>query len=96
MNAQEKSHQVYLGNKARREELNGKDKKMFETIEKVKLGRYSANCDEALTIAKVYNNNALNSFHHIFCFGFLKGVRAEKARQKRIKSSKISKRDWGI
>ena len=85
----ERAHQSYLATKARREALEGKDKKLFEQIENVKVGNYSASVSECLAIAHVYDNNAINSFCHIFNFGFLKGVRAEKAR---IKKTEIKKK----
>jgi hypothetical protein len=83
--AYERAHQSYLATKARREALEGKEKKLFEMIEDVEVGRYSASVSEVLAIAKVYNNNAINSFHSIFCFGFIKGQRAEKAKKRRKK-----------
>jgi len=83
----ERAHRSYLATKARREALEGKDKELFERIESVNTGRYSASVSECLAIAHVHNNNAINSFHDIFCFGFLKGIRAEKARRRRDRNA---------
>lgn len=64
-------------------ELPEKDKRLFEQLRKVKLGRYDVTCSVVLMIAKVYQNNAINAFDTIFTLGFMKGQRAEKAKQKR-------------
>ena len=49
----------------------------------MKIGRYAVACSIVLMIAEVYQNNAINAFGTIFRLGFMKGQRAEKARQKR-------------
>ncbi len=67
----------------RKDELPEKDKRLFEQLERVKIGRYDVTCSVALMIAEVYQNNAINAFNTIFALGFMKGQRAEKARQKR-------------
>lgn len=66
----------------RKSELPEKYKKLFEQLEKVKIGRYDVECSVAFMIAEVYQNNAINAFNTIFKLGFMKGQRAEKARKK--------------
>lgn len=82
----ERARRVYEETKARRESLEGKDKKLFELLEGVDIGNYSPSCSEIMVIASVYDNNAINSCMSFFRLGFVKGQRAEKARQKKKKT----------
>ncbi len=84
----ERAHEAYLETKKRRELLEGEDKKLFELIENIDIGNYCIKCSEASVIAQVYNNNAINSCMHFFRLGFLKGQRAEKARQRKEKQKR--------
>ena len=77
------AQEIFFETQKRKSELPEKDKKLFEQLEKVKIGRYDVMCSVVLMIAEVYQNNAINAFDTIFRLGFMKGQRAEKARQKR-------------
>lgn len=79
----ERARRVYEETKIRREALEGKDKKLFELIESVDIGNYSPKYSEVLTIAKVYDNDAINSCLDFFKLGFLKGQRAERSRRRK-------------
>ena len=65
--------------------LTGKEKKLIETISKVKTDSYSIYFHEVMLFADIHNNNLINGSTDIFNYGFLKGQRAEKARQKRLR-----------
>lgn len=79
----QRAQEVFFETQRRKNELAEKDKQLFEQLEKVKIGRYAVACSIVLMIAEVYQNNAINAFGTIFRLGFMKGQRAEKARQKR-------------
>lgn len=66
----------------RKSELPEKDKKLFEQLEKVNIGRYDVACSVVCMIAEVYQNNAIDAFNTIFKLGFMKGQRAEKKRKR--------------
>ena len=65
--------------------LTGKEKKLIETINKVKPGSYNMYSHEVMLFADIHNNNLINGSTDIFNYGFLKGQRAEKARQKELR-----------
>lgn len=67
----------------RKRELPKNDRRLFAQLEKVETGRYDVDGSVILMIAKVYGNNAINSFSTIFKLGFQKGQRAEKARRRK-------------
>ena len=77
------AQEVFFETQRRKEELPEKDKRLFEQLEKVKIGRYDVTCSVIRMIAEVYQNNAIDAFGTIFRLGFMKGQRAEKARRKR-------------
>lgn len=77
------AQEVFFETQRRKSELPEKDKRLFEQLEKVKIGRYDVTCSVIRMIAEVYQNNAVNAFSTIFTLGFMKGQRAEKARQKK-------------
>lgn len=79
----QRAQETFFETQRRKSELPEKDKRLFEQLEKVKIGRYDVTCSTVLMIAKVYQNNAINAFNTIFTLGFMKGQRAEKARQKK-------------
>ena len=79
----EQAHRNFLEEKARRESLEGEDKRLIEKIEAVETGRYSMSHNELILIAKLHNNNAINASFDFFRYGFLKGQRAAKAEMKR-------------
>ena len=79
----EAAHQRYLDIQRRKSELPEKDKKLFEKLEAIEIGRYDVSCSILLMIANVYQNNAINAFDTIFRLGFMKGQRAEWNRQKK-------------
>lgn len=65
--------------------LTGREKRFFEVIENVKStdwSRYSFELWELMLLADVYNNNLIDGSNDIFCYGFMKGQRAEKNRRK--------------
>ena len=68
--------------KAIKASLTGKEKKLIEAISKVKPGNYDMYTNEVMIFADIHNNNLINGSTDIFNYGFLKGQRAEKARQK--------------
>lgn len=68
-----------------RDSLTGRDKRLIETVEKVKPGDYNMYSHELMIFADIHNNNLINGSTDIFNYGFLKGQRAEKARQKRLR-----------
>lgn len=75
--------EMYQETQRRKQELPEKDKRLFERLDQLDIGRYSVSFHTLVMIAKAYDNNAINSFDTIFKLGFLKGQRAEKARQKK-------------
>jgi len=81
----EAARRSYLETQRRKSELSKKDKQLLEQLELVEIGNYDVSFSTALTIANVYQNNAINAFSTIFRLGFLKGMR--KA-QKEIKNGK--------
>lgn len=74
----EAAKRSYLEIQRRKSELSEKDKKLFEQLEAVEIGRYDVSCSTVLMIADVYHNNAINAFGTIFRLGFLKGMRKAK------------------
>lgn len=80
----EKACERYFETQKRKSELHEKDKKLFEKIEKVKIGHYDVSGQTILMIAHVYQNNAIDAFSAIFRLGFLKGER--KARKECMKT----------
>lgn len=76
----------YDRQKAFKASLTGKEKKFFEVVERVNPGtRYCMDYWELILLGKTYNNSLLDGCYDIFRYGFLKGQRAEKARQKRLR-----------
>ena len=71
--------------KAIKASLTGKEKNLIEEISKVKPGSYDMYTNEVMLFADIHNNNLINGSTDIFNYGFLKGQRAEKARQKRLR-----------
>ena len=81
-------HRQYLAIQAKKAGLDDKNKKLFNQLEQIELGRHDVSVSTMLMIADVYNNNAINSFSTVFKLGFLQGQKAEKAR--RIKQVKVN------
>lgn len=79
----QRAHAVFLETKRRKAALPEKDKRLFRQLERVEIGRYNVTSSVILMIADVYQNNAIDAFDTIFSLGFMKGQRAEKARQKK-------------
>lgn len=79
----QRAQEVFFETQRRKDEFPEKDKRLFEQLKNVKVGRYDVTCPIVLMIAEVYQNNAINAFGTIFKLGFMKGQRAEKARQKK-------------
>lgn len=75
--------EMYQETQRRKNELSENDRRLFEQLGQLKIGRYAVSYHTLVMIAEVYDNNAINSFDTIFRLGFLKGQRAEKARQKK-------------
>ncbi len=75
--------EMYQETQKRKQKLPEKDKRLFEQLDQLEIGRYAVSYHTLVMIAEVYDNNAVNSFDTIFRLGFLKGQRAEKARQKK-------------
>lgn len=65
--------------------LTGKEKRLLEIIKSVQPGYYSMEFWELMLLSDIYNKNLINGSTDLFNYGFLKGQRAEKARQKRIR-----------
>lgn len=74
----ENASRAFLETKRRKSELPEKDKKLFELIKAVEIGRYDVTYSTMIMIADVYQNNAINAFNTIFRLGFLKGERKAK------------------
>ena len=53
-------------------------------------GNYYLRCSELLELAEQCQNNFINGSFILFKIGFLKGQRAEKARQKRKKKKEVA------
>ena len=68
-----------------RDSLTDRDKRLIETVRKVKPGDYGMYSHELMIFADIHNNNLINGSTDIFNYGFLKGQRAEKARQKGLR-----------
>lgn len=77
------AQEVFWGIQKRKDELPEKYKKLFKQLERIKIGRYDTSYSVMMTIAEVYQNNALNAFSTIFRLGFMKGQRAERAKMKK-------------
>ena len=81
-------HRQYLAIQAKKAGLDDKNKKLFNQLEQIELGRYDVSGSTMLMIADVYNNNATNSFNTVFKLGFLQGQKSEKARRiKHVKNN---------
>lgn len=74
----EAARRSYAEIQRRKSELSEKDKRLFERLEAIEIGRYDVSTSTMLTIANVYQNSALNAFDTIFRLGFLKGMRKGK------------------
>ena len=61
---------------------------LLKEAEKVKCDGYSLQVSEIMHLAKECNNNFINGSWLLFNIGFVKGMRAEKNRQKREKRKK--------
>ena len=79
----EKAKKKHEATKNRIANLQGKDKRIYEKISKVKMGRYSPLMSEVLCIVDVHQNNAINASYDLLALGFLKGQRAAKADMKK-------------
>lgn len=77
------AQEVFWETQKRKDELPEKYKKLFKQLERIKIGRYDTSYSVMMTIAEVYQNNALNAFSTIFRLGFMKGQRAERAKMKK-------------
>ncbi len=77
----QRATEMYQETQRRKSELSEKDKRLFEQLKRVKIGRYDVDYHTLVMITKVYDNNAINSFDTIFRLGFMKGQRAEKAKR---------------
>jgi len=66
--------------KQRISELSEKDKRFFDRVLAVDVGRYDFTTSTMLLVSTVYNNNALNAFNFIYKIGFMRGRNAEKRR----------------
>lgn len=65
--------------------LTGKEKRFYEVINSVKdtfENRYGMECWELLLLSDTYSNNLLNGSVDIFWYGFIKGQKAERNKQK--------------
>lgn len=83
-NAYENARRSYEEIQKRKRALSEKDKRLFERISKVKIGRYDdVSSETVLVIADVYGNNAINAFNSIYRLGFMKGVNAAKRNAKK-------------
>ncbi len=80
----EAAHQRYLDIQQRKSELPEKDKRLFEELKSVEIGRYDVSCSTVLMIADVYQNSAVNAFNTIFRLGFMKGERKGRKAQREL------------
>lgn len=80
--AYEKAKESYRRTQEKLSQLAGKDKKLFDSIEKLKADPAAKrNClypAELMLFADVYNNNLINGAYELFLYGFMKGRRVEK------------------
>ncbi len=60
---------------------------LVEEVEKVDCGNYYLSVRELNELANKYGDNIINDSIAMFKAGFIKGQRAEKARQKRKRQS---------
>lgn len=67
--------------------MTDKTKRMIENAEKVDCGNYYLRTSELLELAEQCQNNFINGSLILFRIGFMKGQRAEKARQKKKRQS---------
>lgn len=81
----ERAQERYRIMKEKKTSLTGKEKRLFEVIESVDTGYYYMETWELLLLSDIYDNNLINGSIDLFNYGFLKGQRAEKARQKRLR-----------
>lgn len=63
--------------------------RLFQQVMDVKMGNYDANSQYLLTIKNVYREDWFSAYAFMFQYGFLKGQRCEKARQKRKRGSEV-------
>lgn len=68
----------YAAYVARYAALSDKDKRYFDQLRAVDVGNYGACMNEALKIAKLYDNNLLKGFDIVFALGFRAGQRQVK------------------
>ena len=85
--AYEMGRRSYFEIQKRKSELSEADKKLFERLEAVEIGRYDVSSSIVLMIANVYSNNAINAFSTIFRLGFMKGIRKGKREAKNGKNN---------
>lgn len=78
----QRAQESFFETQRRKSELSEKDKRLFEQLENVKIENYDVCISTVGMIADVYQNNAINAFDTIYRLGFMKGQRAEKARQR--------------
>ena len=63
---------------------------LIKQAEAVNCRYYDLSCHDVLFLAKACDNNFINGSVLLFKIGFLKGQRAEKARQKKKRQSTIA------
>lgn len=78
----------YKAIKERISKLSEKDRRFFNRVETINTRRCGFTCSEMLLVAKIYNNNALNSFNFIFKIGFI--------REKNQKNKKTNKKRYTL
>lgn len=100
----EREHEEYMKRmaeeRAEREKaiasLTGKDKLLFDKIEKVKrmgVSRYCMTFSQCNLIANIYNNNYINASYDDFCYGFYQGMQYMKNQAKKIREAGATNAD---
>lgn len=79
----QRAHEEFRAIQKRKKEATGDARRLLDLIEKVDTGRYDIKTSEMLILRNIYRNSSLDFALAAFQYGFIKGLRAEKARQKK-------------
>lgn len=80
----ERAVQDYKRTKDYKAALTGRNKKLMEQIESVRIGsHYQMTGNETMLFAEMFNNNMINASFTIYRLGYMRGQRAIQNRQKK-------------
>lgn len=77
----------YEGQQSFKESLTRKEEHLFKVLNNVKIdSRYAMKMWELRLLVDTYNNNLIDGSLDIFCYGYIKGQRTERARRKKVQA----------